>query len=59
LQPDHSACVARGEAREHAAVIRKTADLIIGTYCIEHGHTLLHDDRDFDLMHAHLGLQVL
>ena len=38
--------------------IRKSADLIIGTYCIEHGHRLLHDDRDFEPMHLHLGLQV-
>ncbi len=36
--------------------IRKTADLIIGTFCIAHGHRLLHDDRDFDPMAAHLGL---
>ena len=36
--------------------IRKTPDLIIGTYCIEHGHALLHDDRDFEPMHQHLGL---
>jgi predicted nucleic acid-binding protein len=34
-------------------------DLIIGTFCIKHGHTLLHDDRDFDPMRTHLGLQVL
>lgn len=39
--------------------IRKTAELIIGTYCIEHGHTLLHDDRDFEPMREHLGLQTL
>lgn len=38
--------------------IRKTADIIIGTFCIEHGHALLHDDRDFAPMHAHLGLKV-
>jgi predicted nucleic acid-binding protein len=38
--------------------IRKTPDIIIGTYCIERGHTLLHDDRDFQPMQAHLGLQV-
>ncbi len=36
--------------------IRKTADLIIGTFCIERGHPLLHNDRDFDPMAAHLGL---
>jgi hypothetical protein len=26
---------------------RKTPDLI-GTYCIEHGHSMLHADRDFE-----------
>ena len=39
--------------------VRKTTDLIIGTYCIEHGHTLLHADRDFEPMREHLGLQVV
>jgi predicted nucleic acid-binding protein len=39
--------------------LRKVPDLIIGTYCIEHGHILLHDDRDFEPMREHLGLQVL
>lgn len=39
--------------------IRASPDLIIGTYCIEYGHVLLHDDRDFEPMHEHLGLQVL
>jgi predicted nucleic acid-binding protein len=38
--------------------IRKLPDLIIGTYCIEHRHSLLHDDRDFEPMRIHLGLQV-
>jgi len=38
--------------------IRKTADLIIGTFCIEHGLRLLHNDRDFEPMAAHLGLMV-
>jgi predicted nucleic acid-binding protein len=38
--------------------IRKVPDLIIGTYCIEHGHSLLHDDRDFEPMREHLGLLV-
>jgi predicted nucleic acid-binding protein len=45
--------------RGRGITIRKTVDLIIGTFCIEHGHTLLHDDRDFDPMRTHLGLQVL
>ena len=39
--------------------IRRTADIIIGTFCIEHGHTLLHTDRDFAPMQAHLGLKVV
>ncbi len=38
--------------------IRKTTDLIIGTFCIVENHVLLHDDRDFDPMQRHLGLQV-
>jgi predicted nucleic acid-binding protein len=38
--------------------IRKTADIIIGTFCIEHGHSLLHEDRDFGPMEKHLGLKV-
>ena len=36
--------------------IRKTSDVIIGTFCIEHRHSLLHDDRDFGPMEEHLGL---
>jgi predicted nucleic acid-binding protein len=39
--------------------VRASADLIIGPYCIEHGHELLHDDRDFEPMRLHLGLQVI
>ena len=39
--------------------IRKTADIIIGTFCIEHRHALLHDDRDFQAMETHLGLKVV
>ena len=45
--------------RDLGVTIRKTADLIIGTFCIQHHHRLLHDDRDFSLMEQHLGLTVL
>ncbi|HJS86962.1 MAG TPA: PIN domain nuclease [Acetobacteraceae bacterium] len=38
--------------------IRTGIDMVIGTYCIRHGHELLHDDRDFDPMQRHLGLRV-
>lgn len=44
--------------RSLGITIRKSADLIIGTYCIEHGHALLHDDRDFAPMVEHLGLKL-
>jgi predicted nucleic acid-binding protein len=39
--------------------LRATVDLVIGTFCIEHGYFLLHQDRDFDIMERHLGLRVL
>ncbi|HLH11524.1 MAG TPA: PIN domain nuclease [Methylovirgula sp.] len=44
--------------RELGITIRKTADIVIGTFCIEHHHALLHDDRDFGPMEKHLGLMV-
>lgn len=34
--------------RAGGITVRKTIDVIIATYCIEHGHQLLHDDRDFE-----------
>ncbi|MEE9984992.1 PIN domain nuclease [Agrobacterium pusense] len=44
--------------RSVGKTVRKTPDLIIGTYCIEHGHKLLQNDRDFQPMADHLGLQL-
>ena len=44
--------------RELGITIRKTADIIIGTFCIERRHSLLHDDSDFAPMEEHLGLMV-
>ncbi|CCV12418.1 PIN domain nuclease [Mesorhizobium sp. STM 4661] len=44
--------------RQRGITIRKTIDMIIGTFCIQGGHALLHDDRDFDPMVHHLGLQL-
>jgi predicted nucleic acid-binding protein len=43
--------------RRRGITIRKTMDLLIGTFCIERGHTLLHSDRDFTPMESLLGLQ--
>ncbi|MGH8503926.1 MAG: type II toxin-antitoxin system VapC family toxin [Gammaproteobacteria bacterium] len=45
--------------RRRGVTVRKTIDVIIATFCILNGHRLLHSDRDFDVMEAHLGLAVL
>lgn len=45
--------------RERGVTVRKTIDVIIGTFCIAGGHQLLHADRDFDPMVTYLGLQVV
>jgi predicted nucleic acid-binding protein len=34
--------------RKVGVTVRKTIDIIIATFCIIEGLTLLHDDRDFD-----------
>jgi predicted nucleic acid-binding protein len=60
LDPDLAARSARNYRflRGMGLTIRKTADVIIGTFCIECGHSLLHDDRDFAPMEKYLGLKV-
>ena len=45
--------------RRHGITTRKTIDLVIGTFCIERGHVLLHSDRDFEPMERLLGLQTV
>ncbi len=45
--------------RGRGVTLRKTADLIIATFCIERGHALLHDDRDFDAVAQHLPLAII
>jgi predicted nucleic acid-binding protein len=44
--------------RRKGVTIRSSIDVVIGTFCIEHGHVLLHDDRDFAPMVQHLGLRL-
>jgi predicted nucleic acid-binding protein len=39
--------------------MRKTNDFVIGTFCNEHGHALLHSDRDFEPMERLLGLRTV
>ncbi|MGH8218903.1 MAG: type II toxin-antitoxin system VapC family toxin [Steroidobacteraceae bacterium] len=38
--------------------VRKTIDVIIGTFCMANDHELLHSDRDFDCMELSLGLRI-
>jgi len=45
--------------RSRGITIRRTPDLIIATFCAEHGHELLHGDRDFDPLAEYLGLRVI
>lgn len=39
--------------------VRKTIDCIIGTFCLESKHELLHRDRDFDCFETILGMRVV
>ena len=45
--------------RGRGITVRNSVDLIVATYCIEHGHHLLHQDRDFGGFEMHLGLRVV
>jgi predicted nucleic acid-binding protein len=42
--------------RRRGITVRKTIDLLIGTWCIENRRPLLHNDGDFRPMAQHLGL---
>jgi predicted nucleic acid-binding protein len=42
--------------RRRGITVRKTIDLLIGTWCIENRMPLLHNDTDFRPMARHLGL---
>jgi predicted nucleic acid-binding protein len=61
LDPDRAARAAAHyrALRALGVTVRKTVDLVIGTFCIDGGHALLHDDRDFDPMAEHLGLRTV
>lgn len=43
--------------RKKGITIRKTADVIIASYCIEHSLPLLFSDKDFQPFLEHLGLR--
>ncbi|WP_373538864.1 PIN domain nuclease [Chamaesiphon sp.] len=44
------------DLRKKGITVRKTIDVIIATFCIEHGHELLFSDKDFAPFVEHLGL---
>lgn len=44
--------------RKRGVTIRNTVDIVIGTFCIEENHTLLHNDHDFEPIAKYLGLQI-
>ena len=43
--------------RKAGITVRKTIDVIIATFCIVEGLTLLHDDRDFEPITSHFPLK--
>ncbi|PWN06089.1 type II toxin-antitoxin system VapC family toxin [Rhodohalobacter mucosus] len=44
--------------RSRGITIRKTVDMIIASWCIEHGVELMHNDKDFDRIASELPLLV-
>lgn len=45
--------------RKKGVTVRKTIDVMIGTFCIHYSLPLLRDDRDFDPMVKLLGLKTI
>lgn len=45
--------------RSKGVTVRKTIDVLIGTFCAEHGLRFIHYDSDFDLMAKHIGLKII
>jgi len=44
--------------RSKGVTIRKTVDMLIGSWCIEHEVELLHNDKDFNQIATQLPLQI-
>jgi len=45
--------------RRKGVTARKMVDVLIASFCVLNQHHLLHHDRDFDAMAAHIGLRTL
>jgi predicted nucleic acid-binding protein len=47
------------DLRKKGITVRKTIDVAIATFCIEHGHELLFSDKDFAPFVEYLGLMAV
>ena len=47
------------QLRAQGHTVRKTIDCLIATFCLVHGHALLHRDQDFDAFEKYLSLKVI
>lgn len=47
------------ELRKRGVTVRKTADVIIATFCLVENHALLYADRDFTPFVEHFGLRTV
>jgi predicted nucleic acid-binding protein len=45
--------------RQKGITVKKTIDVMIGTFCIHHNFSLLHNDKDFDPLEKHLKLKIM
>ncbi len=45
--------------RAQGHTVRRTIDCLIATFCLRNGHSLLHNDRDYDPFEQVLGLTVI
>lgn len=45
--------------RKNGVTVRKTMDVLIGTFCVHHRFSLLHSDRDFEPMRDILKLKTI
>ena len=57
LERGYQAAKRYRQLRKSGVTVRKTIDVIIGSFCIDEGLPLLFSDRDFLPMVEHLGLQ--
>jgi len=53
-----AAAVIYRSLRKRGVTVRKTIDMLIGTWCLMQGCPLIHNDRDFDPLEEHFGLIV-